>query len=305
MKFAKLIIVSCGDIGFRVAGLALDQSLEVAALSRGGKVFPEAIKAGIDIITVNLDEPETLAALDYRGTSLLYSAPPPGGGVVDTRVKNFLESIRTGCEPAKIVYISTTAVYGDCGNELIEETRLPAPANHTGRRRLDAEQQLSNWGTARHVPVVILRVSGIYGPGRVPMQRILAREPLLNAESVGYTNRIHADDLAQVCLAALQKGESGEIFNVSDGETGKMTDYFNAITDLLQLPRLPQVPLEEARGAMSPLMFSYMTESRRVDNRKMLAQLEVKLLYPTLLAGLPGSVPPEFTAATSAAVHSS
>ena len=224
---------------------------------------------------------------------MLYSAPPPGGGIIDTRVKNFLAALEPGAAPFKIVYLSATSVYGNCGDELVDETRPPGALNHTGRRRLDAEQQFLAWGAAQGVPVVILRISGIYGPGRVPLQRIYDREPLLNEAEAGYTNRIHADDLAQVCLAALERGEAGDIFNVSDGETSRMTDYFNAITDLLQLPRLPQVSLAEARQAMSPLMFSYMTDSRRIDNRKMLEKLGIKLQYPTMQEGLKGSVPTE------------
>jgi len=69
-----------------------------------------------------------------------------------------------------------------------------------------------------------------------------------------------------------------------------MTDYFNAITDLLSVPRLPQVPLAEARRVMSPLMFSYMTESRKISNRKMLEKLGIKLKYPTMMEGLKDSL---------------
>ena len=122
------------------------------------------------------------------------------------------------------------------------------------------------------------------------MQRILSKEPLLNEKEAGYTNRIHADDLAEVCLAALEKGEDGDIFNVCDGEISKMTDYFNTITDLMKLPRLPQVSLDEARQAMSPLMFSYMTDSRSISNRKMLEKLGIKLKYSNMLEGLKDSI---------------
>ena len=293
MECKNLIIIGCGDTGFRVARLALDRGVPVTAVSRGEKSFPESVKGGVTLLTANLDDPETLRLPDVSGCAVLYSAPPPGGGIIDTRVKNFLAALEPGAAPCKIVYLSATSVYGSCGDELVDETRPPAPLNHTGRRRLDAEQQFLAWGAARGVPVVILRISGIYGPGRVPLQRIYDREPLLNEAEAGYTNRIHADDLAQVCLAALERGEAGDIFNVSDGETSRMTDYFNAITDLLQLPRLPQVSLAEARQAMSPLMFGYMTDSRRIDNRKMLEKLGIKLRYPTLREGLKGSLPTE------------
>jgi nucleoside-diphosphate-sugar epimerase len=242
------------------------------------------------MITADLDHPDTLNNIHLQNTMVLYSAPPPGGGINDTRMSHFLAAIRTGDEPVKIVYLSATSVYGDCGDELVSETMTPQPANHAGKRRLDAERQILSWGKDRQVPVVILRVSGIYGPGRIPMQRIIDREPLLKESEAGYTNRIHADDLAAICISAFENGESGDIFNVSDGEVSKMTDYFNAITDLLQLPRLPQVSLAEARQVMSPLMFSYMTESRKIDNRKMLDKLGVRLKYPTMMKGLRASL---------------
>ena len=286
MKFEKLCIIGCGDIGFRVARLALDRGVRVTAVSRGEKVLPDTDKSGIEILTANLDNPETLLQLDLRDTAVLYTAPPPGGGLIDNRVRNFLAAAGSRAEPVKIVYISTTGVYGTCGEELVDETRPVQPTNHPARRRLDAEEQLAAWCKNRGIPLVILRVAGIYGPGRIPLQRIHNREPLLDARVSGYTNRIHADDLAQVCLAALERGEDGDVFNVSDGEISRMNDYFNAITDLLGLERLPEVGLDEARKVMTPLMFGYMTESRQICNKRMLEKLGVKLQYPTLAAGL-------------------
>jgi nucleoside-diphosphate-sugar epimerase len=290
MNFSTLYIVGCGDIGTRVARMAVDRKIKVFSLSRGNK-FPQRKEAsGVEFKVCDLDSPETLSGLNLNGAALLYSAPPPGGGVTDTRVRNFLAALKVGCEPARMVYISTTSVYGDCGDKVVTEELPVNPANHTARRRSDAEDRFRAWSIERGIPVVILRVSGIYGPGRIPMQRIQSKEPLLDEKEVGYTNRIHADDLAQVCIAALEKGEDGDIFNVCDGEESKMTDYFNAITDLLKLPRLPQISLAEARRVMSPLMFSYMTESRKISNRKMLEKLGIKLKYPTMMEGLKDSL---------------
>jgi nucleoside-diphosphate-sugar epimerase len=91
-------------------------------------------------------------------------------------------------------------------------------------------------------------------------------------------------------MAAAEKGLDGDIFNVSDGHPGSMTSYFNAAADALGMPRQPQVTLEEARRAMSPLMFSYVSESRVVDNTRMLERLGIRLRCPTLAEGLPASV---------------
>jgi nucleoside-diphosphate-sugar epimerase len=159
-----------------------------------------------------------------------------------------------------------------------------------GKRRLDAEAAFREYGAANNVPVIILRVSGIYGPGRLPLMQISQGQPLLREEESGPSNRIHADDLAPICFAAAGRGRDGDIFNVSDGHPSSMTAYFNACADALGYPRQPQVTMEVARRVMSPLMFSYVSESRIIDNSRMLELLGVSLLYPTTAEGLPVSV---------------
>ncbi len=290
MKVANLCVIGCGDVGSRVALLAGDRGIVFAALARQFAKAGMLENTAVQRVTGDLDDRETLVLPQLRGAAVLYTAPPPGGGIADTRVRNFLAAIEPGHEPARIVYLSTTSVYGDCGSDPFTEERPVNPGNHTARRRVDAEEQLRAWGRERGVAVIILRVAGIYGPGRIPLDRIVNRHPVLRSEEAGFTNRIHADDLAEICLAALERGEDGDVFNVCDGETSTMTDYFNAITDLLGLPRLPQVGLGEARQVMTPLMYGYMTESRRIDNGRLLAKLGIKLKYPTLAEGLKASL---------------
>jgi nucleoside-diphosphate-sugar epimerase len=289
MGFDRLTIAGCGDIGGRVARLAADRGIAVTVLARSFVKCRGLDAVGVTCVTGDLDEGK-LPHLPLGGTAVLYSAPPPGGGIVDTRVRNFLAAISPGNEPERIVYLSTTSVYGDCGSDPVDEDHPVNPGNHTARRRVDAEERFRSWGREYGVAVVILRVAGIYGPGRIPLDRIMNRHPILRAEEAGFTNRIHADDLAAICLAALERGEDGDIFNICDGETSTMTDYFNAITDQLGLPPLPQVPRDEAREVMTPLMYGYMTESRRIDNRRMLAKLGITLKYRTLREGLEASL---------------
>ena len=159
-----------------------------------------------------------------------------------------------------------------------------------GKRRLDAEAAFLAYGTLMGVPVIILRVSGIYGPGRLPLMQISQGQPLLLESESGPSNRIHADDLSAICLAAAERCRNNEILNVSDGSPSSMTTYFNTCADLLGYPRQPQVSRAEAGHVMSPLMFSYVTESRIVDNSRMLERLRVVLRYPTCLEGLPASI---------------
>lgn len=287
----KLLIIGCGDIGRRVAHLALHEYSHIIALVRTLEKRVLLEESGIDTIIGNLDDPAALAALPTAGSDVCYFAPPPGGGVVDTRMQNFCSVIPGGMEPNKIVYLSTSGVYGDCGDAAVTEETPPNPSTTRARRRLNAETTLTEWGRERGVPVIILRVTGIYGPGRLPLMHLMSGAPLLKESEAPVTNRIHADDLAAVCIAALVKGNGGDIFNVSDGEHGTMTHYFNAVADLLGIPLPPQVGRDEAAKVMPPLLYSYFCESRRIDNRKIIDKLGITLRYPTLAKGLSSCKP--------------
>jgi nucleoside-diphosphate-sugar epimerase len=276
-----LLIVGCGAIGRRVAKLALGRGMKVSTFRRNKEEV-----AGAASYQGNLDQPETLSGLPTNGAGVIYLAPPPGGGHEDTRMRNFLSSIATGEEPAKIVYISTSAVYGDCGMATVTEESETAPQTSRGKRRLHAERLVTEWGRERQVPVVILRVTAIYAADRLPVTQLTTGQPVLREEESLPSNRIHADDLSRICLAALEKGKDGAVFNVSDGCSTTMTSYFNAAADRLGLPRPRQVTMEEARRVMSPLMISYFSEGRVVSNRKMLDELGIELLYPDLESGL-------------------
>jgi nucleoside-diphosphate-sugar epimerase len=232
------------------------------------------------------DDPAAICLPDMAGAVLYYLAPPPGGGITDARARSFIEVLGTGRPPAIIVYMSATSVYSETGGGIVTEESPAEPQSAMGKRRLDAEAAFREYGAARDVPVIILRVSGIYGPGRLPLMQISQGQPLLREEESGPSNRIHVDDLAAVCLAAADRGQGGDVFNVSDGHPSSMTSYFNACADLLGYPRQPQVTMEEARQVMSPLMLSYVTESRIVDNTRMLSDLGITLKYPTMMEGL-------------------
>ncbi len=284
----KFLIIGCGDIGRRVAKLALAEGTEVAALARTPKRAKELRELGVKTVSGDLDGPGPIADLPTKGATVFYFAPPPGGGDIDPRIRVFCGSVAPGEEPAKVVLISTSGVYGDCRGETVTEETPPNPQTPRARRRFDAETILHAWGTHRQVPVVILRVTGIYGPGRLPLNRLREGHPVLREEEAPFTNRIHAEDLARIALAAAEKGGNGEIFNVSDGHASTMTAYFNAIADAFDLPRPRQISPAEAKEVMNPLMLSYLSESRRMDNRKMLTRLGIHLCYPDLAAGLRG-----------------
>ena len=282
-----LLIAGYGDIGQRVARLALAAGQTVSALVRCNEKVAALTAGGIRPIFGDLDDATLpVKELHPAGATILYTVPPPGGGEYDTRLRVFLGSIEPGSEPAQFVYLSTTGVYGDQQGALVNEATPTQATTSRARRRLDAEKLLLAWGGNRGVKIVILRVAGIYGPSRLPLNRLKEGAPVLRSEESPYSNRIHADDLSRLCLAAADKGEDGEIINICDGDTSTMTDYFNAVAEAFALPRPPQVTMAEAKESMPPLLLSYFSESRRLDNRRMRERLASPLLYPDLASGL-------------------
>ena len=286
----RVLIVGCGDIGRRLARRWQEEGVPVCALARSSRSARRLEGLGIAPIPGDLDEPATFALLPTKGALAYYLAPPPEGGDSDPRVQAFLDRIPPGEEPEKIVYMSTTAVYGDLRGGWATEETPPAPGTARGRRRLDAEDAFRAWGRERTVPVVILRVAGIYGPDRLPIDKVKGGAPVLAEHESPYSNRIHSEDLARICVAAGSRGRGGAVYNVSDGLPGTIAEYYCAVADLLGVPRPPAVTLAEARRVMSGAMLSYLSESKRVDNRKMLAELGVTLLYPTLESGIAASM---------------
>lgn len=292
MDVNKIFIAGCGYIGERILRLSRTAGGDVFCMVRSTEKAARLSEQECAVAVCSLDDPAAIPELDLADRILYYLVPPPGGGIVDSRARNFLSALGPHNKPPKIIYISATSVYGEVAGGVVSEASPAEPASAMGKRRLDAETAFLDYGRTNGVPVVILRVSGIYGPGRLPLMQISQGQPLLREEESGPSNRIHADDLAEVCLAAADRGGAGEIFNVSDGHPASMTSYFNACADVLQMPRQPQVSLEQARQLMSPLMFSYVSESRVVDNSRMLQRLNVRLRYPTMLEGLAVSCPP-------------
>jgi nucleoside-diphosphate-sugar epimerase len=188
--------------------------------------------------------------------------------------------------PERVILISTTGVYGDCKGAWVDERAVPKPEFDRALRRYDMEQYLINWCLENQVKFTILRVPGIYGPGKLPVQRIMQRKPVLNLDESPWSNRIHVDDLITVCLKSRIKDAENEIFNISDGHPSTMTEYFNTIAEFFGLEYPPQISMEDARKSLSKGMISYLQESRRISNQKMLKVLGVKLKYPLLEEGL-------------------
>jgi len=282
----SVFIVGCGDIGGRIADLYHEKGVAVVGLIRSAKSVSRLQQTGIEPVQIDLAHPNDLDILSTTATMVFYLAPPPGEGESDPLIRHFLAAISTHTPPEKLILLGTTAVYGDCQGKWVNEDHPVNPQTTRGRRRLDAERAVQEWSASTGVPAVILRVGGIYGPGRLPIERIKKGLPILHEAESPYTNRIHQNDLAQACIAAAERGQSGEIYNISDGQPSTMSRYFKDIALAYGLPLPPEVSLAEAQLVISAGMLSYLKESRRLDNCKMMRELKVVLEYPNLGAGL-------------------
>jgi nucleoside-diphosphate-sugar epimerase len=281
-----IFIAGCGDIGLRVAGLEKAAGNAVTALARSSESASKLIQRGIDPVEGDLDRPDTLRLLPKNPDVLYYFAPPPAQGEGDPRLAALLAAMDVQALPRRVVYISTSGVYGDCGGACIDEDWPLNPRSERGKRRAAAESCLRVWADDNGVDSVILRVPGIYGPGRLPVGRIQQGVPVVRVEESPWSNRIHADDLAQACFFSARRGRTGGVYNVSDGQPSTMTDYFFQVADTLDLPRPPIISMEEARRILGPGILSFLEESKRLDNRRMLQELGVVLRYPNIAAGL-------------------
>jgi nucleoside-diphosphate-sugar epimerase len=290
----RLLIVGCGEVGLRVAGL-LPANVKRLALTSSQARLAELRARGLTPLLGNLDDAASLRRLAGLATRVVHLAPPPTGHPVwreDPRTQNILRVLRLRGPiglPRSVVYGSTSGVYGDCQGAVVSEVRPVNPDTPRAQRRVHAESQLRFFGRSTGVAVHILRIPGIYAPDReggTPRGRLLKGTPVLRAEDDVFTNHIHADDLARACLAALWRGKPQRVTHASDDTDLKMGDYFDLAADLYQLPRPQRLARVEAATQLPAMQLSFMSESRRLDNHRLKRELRLVLRYPTVVDGL-------------------
>ena len=280
------MILGCGDVGMRLLPLLRARYRVFAVTSQPGRL-DELRAAGAVPILADLDRPATLRRLARLAHRVIHLAPPQPDGALDRRTRHVTAILPEG---AKVVYVSTTGVYGDLQGALADETRPVAPRNARAHRRVDAEQTLRAWARRADGRVAILRAPGIYAANRLPLARLHAGTPALVAQDDVYTNHIHADDLAALCKRALYRAQPGRIYHAVDDTDLRMADYFDAVADAFSLPRPPRLPRNELAQVVSPTLLSYMSESRRLANDRLRRELGMRLQYPTVSDGLRAAV---------------
>lgn len=308
----RILIAGCGYVGRQLLP-RLEADYQVTAIVRSAASAASLADRGTQVLAVDLDlahadEQEGFALhpqIDRKPDhtfgqglerhdgreapmAILYLIPPQRQGESDLRLDRFLQ--RFGTPPQCFIYLSSTGVYGDAHGGFVDESTPVQPRSERARRRVSAEEMTRVWCHERHVRRVVLRACGIYGPGRLPLEALRRGEPVVLEQDSGISNRIHVDDLAEACLAALSNREACGIYNVSDGHPLSSSAFYLKVARLSGLPDPPQVPMDEAQLTFTPERLSFLAESRRVGNRRMLAHLGVKLKYADLDAGIRASL---------------
>lgn len=282
----RLLIIGCGNVALRAIPL-LKKGYRVFALVRDPSRRAGLRALGVTPLLGDLDDRASLSRIAGLADAVLHLAPPPGNGVLDTRTRNLLSALSQGRGrrrglPGRMVYISTSGVYGDCGGAWVSETRPLGATSPRSQRRVDAEMQIRDWARRNRVNASILRVPGIYAEDRLPLSRIQQGTPGIIASEDSYTNHIHADDLARISVAALQRGKACRVYHASDDSHLKMGAYFDSVADAFGLPRVPRISRAEAQHVLPEMLLSFMNESRRLTNQRMKRELKVKLGYPAV-----------------------
>jgi len=299
LRRPRLLIVGCGDVGQRIAGL-LGSRWRVLGTARSATTANELRRLGIQPINADLDHRRTLARAAGLAHWMLYLAPPPNAGAADPRLKNWLvahgtaQAKRAGGSkpPPRLAYMSTTGVYGDRAGGWVSETTPVQPTTPRAKRRVDAEQQIRKAikpgqprGRLRRRPslqATILRVPGIYAAERLPEERLRNRLPVADGDGDGYTNHIHADDLARLTVLSLMRMRSGRVFNTVDQSNLTTGQWLDLVAKTLGLPTPPRVPKAELPQYLTPMMLSFLSESRRIDGRRALRELRAQLRWPVV-----------------------
>jgi len=283
------LIIGCGYVGKCLAG-RLDG--EVRAFTGSPGTAARLRREGIAAVAWDLDaDPGAhTVQVDAQDAIVFYLAPPPAQDGHDPRVRRALAALSG--RPARFVYMSTTGVYGDAGGATVTEDTPVNPTTTRAQARADAESAVREHCAAHGTSWVVLRVPGIYGRGRLPLERLRRGDPVIAGDEAGPGNRIHVDDLVSACIAAATASAAhNRVYNIGDGDHASSTEYFRIVARLAGLPPPHELPLAQAQQQLSPAAWSFLGKSRRVSTRRLHEELGVALRYGNLEDGVSASLP--------------
>lgn len=282
-----IVLIGYGDIARRLAHRLTDHDL--VAVSRHRAERPEGHRGEWRAVAADLDREDHLPAEAAPNDAIwIYLAPPPREGRTDPRLSHWLREAAN--HPSGLIYLSTTGVYGDRGGHRVDETTPPAPAHDRGHRRLDAERRCQDYARTHGNPHCNLRVTGIYACDRLPVEKVRRGTPVPAGPEAPWSNRIHAEDLADILRLLIGRIETGQpvtgTFNVSDNHPTPVNVTYRQIAMHLGLPQPPEAPLAGILEQASPMAREFLSESRRVDASAIQRALGWQPRYPTLAAAL-------------------
>ena len=284
-------IIGCGDVGLRIAK-RLSQSKTntktLVPIVRTQESAAALLPHFENTVRIDFDNIETSGHPIFEHISeLYYLVPPQKTGNLDERSEQCLQSLKKlNTKLERIVLISTTGVYGDCQGGIVTEKTPINPTTLRSQRRSNMEAQWQLFAKQKQCLLSILRVPGIYSHSRLPRKRLMEQAPIVDPKECGFTNRIHADDLAMICQKVMEQQSKTDIYNATDGVPGKMSQYFLDVAAYLDLPAPPVMSFAEAEAVITTEMMSYLRESRKISNKKLVESFNLNLKYQDYREGI-------------------
>jgi nucleoside-diphosphate-sugar epimerase len=281
----RVLIVGCGYVGLPLGKELVRQGHTVFGLRRSALAEAELRSAGITPLHADITQPETLAKLP-RDFDWVVNCTASGGGGADDYRKIYLEGNRNlvawlaDSPVKKFVYTSSTSVYAQNDGSIVTEISATEPEAPTSQVLVETETFMLSAVAKQKFPAVILRVAGIYGPGRGhSFKAFLRGDARIEGDGARWLNMIHRDDLIGVIIAALRDANTGEIFNVADDEPVSQLNFYEWLAAELKKPMPPTISADaevwRRRGVTN----------KRVSNAKLRAELKYKFQFPDFRAG--------------------
>ncbi len=282
----RVLIIGCGYVGLPLGAELARQGHEVFGLRRSRSAEGEMRAAGLVPLAADIMRPEDLAPLAADYDWVVNCVASSGGDAMEYR-QLYLEGTRNllawlaSVPPRKFVYTSSTSVYGQTDGSWVDESSPTEPAAETARVLLETEEALLEAARRQHFPAVVLRLAGLYGPGRgYWLRQFLQGEARLEGHGERILNMLHRDDAVGAISAALELGQPGEVFNAVDNEPVSQLELFQWLAARLNRPLPPSAPAD-----VQALRKRGLT-NKRIANRKLKQELNYRFKYPTFREGL-------------------
>jgi nucleoside-diphosphate-sugar epimerase len=282
----RALIIGCGYVGIEAGSQLLRLGHTVSGLRRQAAAAADLAAAGIRPLTGDITDAASLVRLTPEFDWVVNCAAPTSGGGTEDYRRVYLEGTRNVCRwlagtgILKYVYTSSTGVYGQNDGAWVDETCPAEPASPTGNVLVEAEQELMRAHRESGFPAVVLRVAGIYGPGRgFYLRQLQNREARIEGTGARFINMVHRDDVAGAIITALEKGQPGALYNVCDEEPVSQAELYGWLAKRLGVPVPPSVP----ESGMGPGRRG--VTNKRISSRRLREQLGYKFRYPTFREG--------------------